>query len=159
EGQPMRVELDYALAIHRPQGTYELPAVGGEIAIPDVARCATSIGPFGTNVILRCMQAGQEHMRVSFALMDRPKGPSIPGRARYSPSDAPYRNGDAMITRFGGGITFRNAFASRPLVDAAPLSKARMRLTVSEPLQHVFRRVTIGNLRLGAWVAREADVQ
>jgi hypothetical protein len=155
QSQPMRVELNYELAVHSPQKTYDLPAVGGEIAIPNVAHCATSVGPFRTNILLRCMQVGQERMRVTVALTDAAKDTGIAGGTRYSPSDAPYRNGDAVVTRFGGGVVLRSAFANGPSIDPPRFSQINMRLTASEPLQYVFRRVVIPDVRLSAWIVNE----
>ena len=152
--QPVHVTLDYDLAIHRPQGTYEMAAEGGTLVIPRVGRCATSINPSGTSVLLRCMQAGQEQMRVSAALTDHGKGLSNPARTLYRPSDAPYRTGNAMITRFGSALPFRIAqIAAGYPVGTAQIPEAAVQLSVSEPLTWIVRHITIADVRLGAWMA------
>jgi hypothetical protein len=133
-----------------------MAAAGGTLAIPRVGRCATTINPSGTSVLLRCMQAGQEQMRVSAALTDPSKGLSNPARTLYRPSDAPYRNGDAMITRFSSALPFRIAqIAAHYPVGAAQIPEAAVRLSVSEPLTWIVRRITIADVRLDAWIANE----
>ena len=154
-GQSMRVTLDYDLAIHRPQGTYEMAAEGGTLVIPRVGRCATSVNPSGTSVLLRCMQAGQEQMRVSAALTDPGKGFSNPTRTLYRPSDAPYRTGNAMITRFGSALPFRIAEVAAGFpVGAAQIPEAKVRLSASEPLTWIVRHITITGVRLDAWTVQ-----
>ena len=154
QGQPMRVELDYSLAIVRPQGVYKIAAAGGELRIPRLGRCATSMSPVGLGVILRCKQAGEERMRVNVALTDDAKGLSNPELSFHWPSDAPYRNGDAMITRFGHVLPFGIAGVdARYPVGAAQIPEATVRLSVSEPLTWIERRITIADVRLDAWMA------
>lgn len=152
--QALRLNLDYELSILRGRGTYDIAATGGELRVAGFGRCATSLNPSYTAVLLRCLQAGEEKMRVSAALTNPVNGLKDPVRNFYSPSDAPYRNGDAIITRFNATLPFRNIdIAARYPVNASQLPTSVVEITASQPLSRLTRHVVIPNLRLGAWMA------
>jgi hypothetical protein len=75
---------------------------------------------------------------------------------QYSPSDAPYRNGDSIITRFNASLFFRDTRSDIAYpVGAAQIREAAVRLTVSEPLTWIVRRINITNIRLDAWTIQK----
>lgn len=153
--QPVRVDINLLLGILRPHASYELPTIGGSFRTPEGAWCATKLINYDRGVQLGCLQIGNVHMRVSAVLIDHASGLRNPSMIRVLTSEAPYSNGGAdVIARFYMNLPFRDPNTGVPYpVGARQLPTSAVLLTVSQPLTHIMRRVTIPDVRLNAWNA------
>lgn len=158
--QPVRVDVDIVLGILKPQGTYELAPNAGTIHTPEGVWCSTSFGNFSRGVRVTCEQANNLAMRTSAFLLDHASGLRNPTAVRFLYSEAPYPFDDGMITRFGPTLPFRDAATGTDYpVGAAQLKTSSVVLSVSKPLTHVMRRVTISDIRLSQWKAEVGNDQ
>lgn len=143
-GQKLGVTLHYRLGLLAPRGQYQMPSSGGQLSLPDGARCTSRINSAGTGVQIGCLQAGEVHTRIAAVLA----GGNGEGKwaLRHLPSDAPYSNGAEMITQFGLFL---------PLGDARQLPAVT--ITTAQPLTHLLREVVIADVRLQDWKADSAS--
>src|SRR5260370_27575934 len=86
---PIRLEIDYSLTLFRLAASHALPALNGDQRMPNVGWCKTNVNQSGTNVQIRCLQAGEKPTCGAWFLEHAPSGRRNPGRPFCSPDYSP----------------------------------------------------------------------
>jgi hypothetical protein len=155
--QPVRAQVDYSLTLFGLQGSYSIPALGGDERMPGFGWCQTKINEAETAVELRCMQPGKGPTCATLFLENQATGQRNPARSSclgdYSPYSGWY-TGDNMA-HFGANIPFRDSsgLAKFP-VDGPQLPQSRVVIRVYEPEDHFTRSLAIPEIRLKEWEAQ-----
>jgi hypothetical protein len=152
--QPVTLEIDYSLTLFDLAASHALPALRGDQRMPEMGWCATKVNGAGTNVELRCLQAGKTPSCGTLFLEHAPSGRRNPAISFCSPDYAPYLRQavpDAM-GRFGRNLPFRDptGLAHYP-VDGSQLTESQVVLRTYKPLDHFTRRLVIPEIRLKDW--------
>jgi len=159
KNQTLRLEIEYSSTFL--QGTpYTMPALGGNLSIPDIGRCRSQMDPEGDDIEVHCIQAGANQPCGSGFLENPSTGQQNPARFGCWPNYSPYfgqYTPDAM-TRFTGPLRFRDlsGLAKYP-VNQSQLPQARAVLRFYQPRDHFTRRLVVPQIRLSDWESLEHD--
>jgi hypothetical protein len=152
--EPVRLEIDYSLTLFRLAASHALPALAGDQRMAEVGWCATRVNKSGTNVLLRCLGAGESPSCATLFLEHAPSGRRNPERSFCSPDYAPYlkRYHPDALSRFGMTLPFRDPSGlARYPVDGSQLPQSQVVLRAYRPQEHFRRRLTIPQIRLKDW--------
>jgi hypothetical protein len=152
--QPVRLDIDYSLTLFSLAASHALPALNGDQRMPDMGWCATKVNGAGTNVQLRCLQAGKTPSCGTLFLEHAASGRRNPAISFCSPDYAPYlrRSLPNSMGHFGRNLPFRDptGLAHYP-VDGSQLAESQVVLRTYQPLDHFTRHLVIPDVRLKDW--------
>jgi hypothetical protein len=153
-GQPVRMELDYALTLFHIEASDTIAALNGDKRIADFGWCKSQRDDDGDEVELGCLKTGNTPACVTATLENTVSDARNPPYNACRPDYRPYaaRSYPDVMSRFGGGLKFRDlqGLAKYP-VDGAQLADARVLLKSYRPVAHFTRQLVIPEFRLGDW--------
>ncbi|MGH8256100.1 MAG: ABC transporter permease [Steroidobacteraceae bacterium] len=151
---PVRVEVSYALTRLVAHPTQMIDAIGGLKALPEMGSCATRVDGDGDEVELGCLTDVGVPPCAGVVLEDPQTNRHNPEVHLCDPQYGPYRRRGLQeaVDRSQLSIPFRDlsGLAHYP-VDAAAIARARMDVTVYDPVAHFRTSVTVPNVRLADW--------
>jgi len=155
--QPVRTQVDYSLTLFALEGSYSIPALGGDERMPGFGWCETKMNEAETVVELRCMQPGKGPTCATLFLENKASGQRNPARSSCHGDYSPYTGwyfGD-NLAHFGANIPFRDSsgLAKFP-VDGPQLPQSRVVIRVYQPEDHFTRSLAIPGIRLRDWEAQ-----
>jgi hypothetical protein len=157
--QPLTLEIDYSVSLLQPQAPVSAAALGADVSLPGLGRCATDRDEDGDEVALRCIKPGRAPSCLTSQLQDPASGRRNPVLRLCSPDYAPYvvRPFPDGLSRFEVETPFRDrqGLAAYP-VSGEALSRAQLVVTRYEASAHLTRRVTAAGVRLSDWTAAKS---
>jgi hypothetical protein len=154
KNDPVRVEIVYALTRLVPQSSQAIAAIGGQQSLAEMGSCATRIDDDADEVQLGCLTNVEVPSCAAVVLEDPQTNKRNPELHLCSPSYGPaHREGfEDAVSRSSLSIPFRDptGLAHFP-VDSAAIERARIILTVYDPVDHFRRTVAIPKIRLSDW--------
>jgi hypothetical protein len=156
-GEPLDVEIDYWFTVFRPNGTYALPAQGGDERMPGIGRCATKVDDSGTRVLFQCLEPGERPSCLSVVIEHAPTRARNPELSLCAPDYSPYPGHTLpdALGRFGGRLPFYDpsGLVHYP-VGGPQLSESQVLVTAFRPTDHFSTHVVIPGIRLQDWEAQ-----
>jgi len=154
KNDPVRVEIMYALTRLAPQPSQAIAAIGGRRSLAEVGSCATRIDDDADEIQLGCLTNVEVPSCADVVLEDPQTNRRNPEFKLCNPSYGPaHREGfEDAVSRSSLSIPFRDpsGLAHFP-VDGAAIERARIVLTVYDPVNHFRRTVSIPSIRLSDW--------
>lgn len=154
--KPVRLEVDYSLSLLKASASASIPALNGEVRVPELGWCKTQVNEAGTMVEVHCLRPGDPPTCGTAILENASTGKSNPEASQCEPDYTPYFGRyvpDTAITRFGVRLPFRDAsgLAHYP-VDGPQLGMSNIELTLYKAEAHFNLRLVIPNIRLSDWL-------
>ena len=152
--KPLRLEFSYSMTLYRVNSNYAVPALDGDLRAPGIGICKTEMDETGTEVELRCKQAGNITKCQSFFLEDTATGQRNPERYTCEPDYSPRleRAEKAPLSSYGVNFPFRDpAHLAHYPVAGPQLPKSYVMMTLYEPEEHFAKLLIIPSVRLAEW--------
>jgi hypothetical protein len=152
--KPLEVQVDYWFTVFRPNGTYALPAQGGDERMPGIGRCATKVDDSGTRVLLQCLEPGERPSCLAVVLEHAPTRARNPEVSLCAPDYSPYPGHTLpdALGRFGGRLPFYDPSGLIQYPVGGPqLSQSQVIVTAFRSTDHFSTRVVIPAVRLQDW--------
>jgi hypothetical protein len=155
--EPLDVQIDYWFTVFRPNGTYAIPAEGGDQRMPGIGRCATKVDDSRTRVLFQCLEPGERPSCLAVVLEHAPTRARNPEVSLCAPDYSPYPGHTLpdALGRFGGRLPFYDpsGLVHYP-VGGPQLSQSQVLVTAFRSTDHFFMRVVIPGVRLQDWEAQ-----
>ena len=157
KNRSLRLEVDYSLTLFRLSSANGIPALGGDQRAPSLGWCATQVNESGTDIELRCMQAGKGATCATVFLENISTGLRNPIRSACNPDYAPRfeLTSEDPMSRFGVNLPFRDpsGLAHFP-VDGPQLPKSQVVVRLYQPEDHFTRHLMIPSVTLQDWESK-----
>ena len=154
KNDPVRVEIMYALTRLVPQPSQTIAAIGGQRSLPEMGSCATRMDDDADEIQLGCLTNVDVPFCTNVVLEDPQTNKRNPAFHLCRPNYGPvHREGfEDAVSHSSLSIPFldRSGLAHYP-VGSAAIARARIILTVFDPVAHFRTTVAIPNIRLGDW--------
>jgi hypothetical protein len=150
----VRVEIMYALTRLVPRPSQAIAAIGGRQSLPEMGSCATRMDDDADEVQLGCLTNVDVPFCTNVVLEDPQTNKRNPEFHLCRPNYGPvHREGfEDAVSHSSLSIPFRDPSGlARYPVDSAAIERARIVLTVYDPIAHFRTTVAIPNIRLGDW--------
>ncbi len=151
---PVRVEIMYALTRLVPQPSQAIAAIGGQQSLPEMGSCATRMDDDADEIQLGCLTNVDVPFCANVVLEDPQTNKRNPAFHLCRPNYGPvHREGfEDAVTHSSLSIPFldRSGLAHYP-VGSAAVARARIILTVYDPVAHFRTTVAIPDIRLADW--------
>jgi hypothetical protein len=155
--EPLDVHIDYWFTVFKPNGTYALPAQGGDERMPGIGRCVTKVDNAGTRVLFQCLEPGERPSCLTVVLEHTPTRERNPEVSLCAPDYTPYPGHTLpdALARFGGRLPFFDPSGLvRYPVGGPQLSQSQVIVTSFRSTDHFLTRVVIPGVRLQDWEAQ-----
>jgi hypothetical protein len=152
----VRLEAEESLTLVRLASAYPIPAINGQVRIPAMGMCQTSLNASETSVNLNCLQPEPAPNCLGFFLEHMPTGVRNPDRfscGSYTPAlNAPVI--PVSVIPYGTSLPFRDlsGLAKYPL-DGSKLRDSIAVIQVYRAEDHFTRKVVVPEVRLSDWEA------
>jgi hypothetical protein len=155
KNEPVRLEVEYVLTRLVPRSTRTMSAAGELLLLPEMGSCATRIDNDVDEVQLGCLTNVGVPSCAAAVLEDPQTNERNPTLHVCDPNYGPLRRAglEDAVSRTRLSIPFRDrsGLAHYP-VDSTAIERARILLTVYDPVDHFQRTLAIPSIRLRNWV-------
>jgi hypothetical protein len=157
KNEPVRMEVTYVLTRLVPRSTRSMSAAGELLLLPEMGSCATRIDNDVDEVQLGCLTNVGVPSCAAAVLEDPQTNRRNPALHVCDPNYGPLRRAglEDAVSRTSLSIPFRDrsGLVHYP-VDSTAIERARILLTVYDPVDHFQRTLAIPSIRLGEWQLR-----
>lgn len=153
--RPLRLEIEYWLALFRVSASYAMPATAGELHSTELGRCRSQLNTDATEISLRCKQTGLGPACYT-ATLESPGGQRNPESQDCTPNYRPFiALWSLPLTFFGIDVPVRDhaGLVQYPIA-SSQIADSRLILTTYRVRDHFIRTVVTPALRLGEWQAQ-----
>jgi len=156
--EPVNMEVTYVLTRLVPRSTRALSATGESKMLPEMGSCATRIDADADEVELGCLTDVGVPSCAAVVLEDPQTHKRNPELHVCGPNYGPFHRValEAAVSHSRLSMPFRDrtGLVHYP-VDGTAIERARILLTVYDPIDHFHATLAVPSIRLGEWQVRE----